>query len=260
MAGSASKPQQKKQTPAVPPQPVEITIHAEFADPWSSEADEVQAMRDKRWEPSNATFWSVCRVHTSNVQSCDDFESFAGPILVCAPQSVRRINLVTHSKPGLFALAGYLSPGATSIGVLLGVLNPAEQNQPKRQGLEARQLDQALLNWLNDPADVGKTYRDQIRDRLRNDAQFWIYGCHGGAGQGMALLIEIAQTFHVDTYGFHAPVQYDPLYSPVSATPGVADEVKNRRRTYYQSISTVKEGFKHLASDAPAGKPQGPTK
>jgi hypothetical protein len=248
--------QGNNKTPAVPPKAVELTIYARFNDPWSSEKAEVQAMRGGRWEPSNSTFNAVARVHTNSPSVCEDFDTFAGPILKQSAGSIARVNLITHSNPGLFALAGRFEVTPTSTTVYLGELT---QGETPGSGLTSRRLDQNLINWLNDPAG-GQPYRDMIRARWRPDAQFWIYGCHGGAGQGMLLLIEIAKALHVNTYSFHSPIQYDPLYTPKDPTAGVQDRVVNRKRTYYNATpAQAQEGFKHLQADAVASKPGTPT-
>lgn len=246
------------QSPAAPPSGVEITIYAQFNDPWANDAAEVSAMRDQRWEPSNKTFAAVCGVHTSKPWQCEDFQTFAGPITSQKNGSVGRINLVTHANAGLFALGGRFEVTATSTTVYLGELTPGEA---PGSGLTSRRMDQDLMNWLNDsdPATGGVGYRDMIRDKLLPDAKFYIYGCHGGAGNGLLLLTEIAATFNVNTYGFHKPIQYDPLYSPANPTPNVPDRIVNRKRTFYDTTAgNAQEGFKHLVSDAPVAKPSKP--
>lgn len=275
MAGTSPSKQTSKakhQSPAVPPKPVEVTIYAQFPDPWlGNEHAEVAALRDKRdannmrWEPTSTAFRATCLAHTKLASECDDFSTFAGPILKQQPRSISRLNLITHANPGLFALSGYLKVTEKSTVVYLGT-QPNQTDNP--QGYSSRQIDGDLIDWLNgrlntstDPDQpTGKWYRDEIRKRFRADAEFWIYGCHGGAGTGLELLIAIAAAFNVTTRGFRDPVRFDPTYSPEFATQGVRDRVVSRNRTYYNTDpGEAQAGFKHLTSDAVGAKPRTPT-
>lgn len=175
----------------------EIFIVASFPDPWTSEADEVQAMRASSWEPSDSAFAAVTSVHSTNFAKISTLGEFLGAVIntfsgTPRPKgSVGRINLLTHGNPGLIGFNGTVvvhrdaSGGPTGVDVFFAPLTPV--------GLSYPQFDKDALDWLDDPAH-GRSAREDFRDALAADAQLFVYACHGGAGQGQLLCMDLAKT------------------------------------------------------------------
>ncbi|MBI4957606.1 MAG: hypothetical protein HY908_36710 [Myxococcales bacterium] len=113
-----------------------LFIYAQFGDPqgrdpWSSEADEVAAMRNGRWRPWTRAFeemanWDVQQGSiegrfdgTPEVWNCTNFGEFANAIAhdehdtARKAGSVGRVYLITHANPGLIGLSGYLDLAKT---------------------------------------------------------------------------------------------------------------------------------------------------
>ena len=152
---------------------------ASFPDPWTSEADEVQAMRASSWEPSDSAFAAVTSVHSTNFAKISTLGEFLGAVIYTfsgTPRpkgSVGRINLLTHGNPGLIGFNGTVvvhrdaSGGPTGVDVFFAPLTPVGLSTPVRASVRrsATRLRQASCQESSLVRVIAPAQRDECGDR-----------------------------------------------------------------------------------------------
>ncbi|MBI4955119.1 MAG: hypothetical protein HY908_24060 [Myxococcales bacterium] len=244
-----------------------VFLYARFDDangapPWPNSTSEVSAMVEGRWDPWTDVFKEVVEYDWKTLKAkglpvdespwiCESFLDFAGALTGSEAKprkenSVGRIYLVTHGRPGLVAFSGFLDVQPTNTDVYLGRLSPTEI---ARSNEESRRIDDELLLWLNGSDGTGPAYRDKIRKVLRGDAALVIVSCRAGKGMGSLDMKRLADTLMLDVYAFSEEVRYEPtFYAP--------DQIVHRDRTLYPKCSPAPErGCMHLVPDMRIPKP-----
>lgn len=243
----------------------EIFIVTSFPDPWTSEADEVRAMRANSWEPSDTAFAAATSVHSHNFAKVSTLGEFLGAVIntfsgTPRPKgSVGRINLLTHGDTGLFGLSGTVVVKRDASGNPVGedVFFTRPPSSANVVTLSYSQIDTAAVNWLNDAAG-GQSARDDFRAALTPDAGLFLYACHGGAAQGLQLCIDLSFTLNLAVHAFRDAVQYEPTFEPTLPLPNKPDRVVSRNVMFYQTGAHL-PGYKHMKPDVNEPKPAAPT-
>jgi hypothetical protein len=225
----------------------EISVIGAFDNPWSKEADEVDAMAHDRWEPTSDDFGAVAGNSAVKVSSWKglmqviltkgDAESAAG--------SISRINIFTHANSNLIALAGQVRPGNTAASVTLKVDSAISEET-------LDQLDSGItMNVVSKNAKLAskKFVMDDVRKRFTKDAVIVIYACHGAVDVGFVQ--HIANTFQVKVRAFRDVIGYFPSFDDADPAAKRTARVTNRRKVGVGYNSRVKvDDFHALDSNA----------
>jgi hypothetical protein len=185
---------------------VELSIVADFPNPYGGLAREVDAIKNSRWGPTTDDFTDI----VVNALKCDSFVSFGAAILL-TPQgkerpkaSIRRINLFTHANPDLLAFKGTVKPLTIGVDVMLEVgtgLNSTALQTWNGQGF-----------FLENPATKKKYTLADIQARFTGkSAEIWLYACHSGVDG--TLVQDIASTFQATVIGFKDAIAYCPKFT-----------------------------------------------
>jgi hypothetical protein len=221
-APRTKKPPKSKTNPKVAGR--EISVIASFKNPWT-EADEVKAMKENRWEPTSTDFQAVA----NDAILVDHWHKLIGAILTkgdaeSAPGSIRRINIFTHANANLIAFAGHVRPGGamTSVGLTVDGAISEDMLDELNKGItfQVQSKSKALA--------AKKFTIDDVRKRFTKDAVIVLYACHTAVDG--AFVQRIADTFQVKVRGFTDVIGYFPSYEEADEAKKTAAKVTNRRR------------------------------
>lgn len=225
----------------------EISVVGSFDNPWKTEADEVDAMANDRWEPTSDDFMSVAG---SSAVEVDSWKGLMQVILTngdteSAAGSISRINIFTHANSNLIALAGHVRPGGGPASVTLTVASAISEET-------LDQLDSGItMNVVskNQKLASKKFVMDDVRKRFTKDAVLVIYACHGAVDT--AFVQRIADTFQVKVRAFRDLIGYYPSFDEADPAAKQRARVTNRRKVGVGLDSKVKVGdFHQLDSNA----------
>jgi hypothetical protein len=207
----------RKHTSVAPPRLIELTLVARFQSPWTSESEEAAATQiEGRWHPSIVDFEAVANTpnrgfryativqHVSNVGEMiariwykDSDEK--NPKIPRPNCNLGRLNIITHGDDGVIALSGTLDRNGKC------QLGDGDTNSRYDKRIDARTLE-----WFNTD-EVGRTYRDMIREKLHPTAEIWLILCKGACiGRSFELARDLANTFGVSVRGYTKEVWYEP--------------------------------------------------
>jgi hypothetical protein len=220
--------------PASQTKTVELSIVADFPNPYGGLAKEVDAIKNGRWGPTTDDFTDI----VVNALKCASFASFGAAILLASQgkerpkASIRRINLFTHANPDLIAFKGTVKPLTIGVDVLLEVgsgLNSTALGTWNAQGF-----------FLEDPATKKQYTLADIQARFTGkSAEIWLYACHSGVDG--ALVQDIASTFQVTVIGFTDAIAYCPTFT--ESPPSI-----NRRRLGVKDCRSPVTDFHNLST------------
>jgi hypothetical protein len=245
-APRSKKPAKPQAAPTVAAR--EISVVGSFDNPWTKEADEVDAMSHDRWEPTSDDFRAVAGKSSVKVDSwkglmqviltSDDAESAAG--------SISRVNIFTHANSNLIALAGHVrQPGTAAASVTLKVDSAISEET-------LDQLDSGItMNVVskNQKLASKKFVMDDVRKRFTKDAVIVIYACHGAVDT--AFVQRIADTFQVKVRAFREVIGYYPSFDDADPAANRPAKVTNRQKVGVGYNSKVKvDDFHKLDSNA----------
>jgi hypothetical protein len=185
----------------------EITLVGTFKNPFPKLADEVAAMKARRWEPTTDDFAAVAgKSYTVN-----SYLQILGTILVDGDKevpdgSISRINLFTHANSDLIALQGTVSPLSVGSDVRLGVPTALSVDTLDKINQEGVTFTVASNKLGKKPFTM-----DDVRRKFGKDAVIVIYACHSGLDG--AFIQYLANTFEVRVKGFSSVIGYFPAYS-----------------------------------------------
>jgi hypothetical protein len=146
-------------------------------------------------------------------------------------RSLRRVNIIGHGQQRLIGLKGKVDFTTGGLG-LDPPMQPPPNSPPQtesEQRLAETRFDNATIHWLNHD---GVSYRDQIREKLADDAEIALLLCYSGSLDGHWLMNQIAETFRATVLGFTKPFGYAPTVK--------GRAIDKRNRTY---IDITRMGF-----------------
>lgn len=187
--GSRKRPKRKTKV---------LNLVADFPNPWSSTAAEIEAIKKNAWTPSSDDFAAL----VSRSYTVKHFHQLIGLVVRQQKASVERVNIFTHSNPDLIAFSGTITPRSTFADVSLNT----------RSALSLDQLEKITsLTWFK----VGKSKRtytmQDVRARFTKNALVVFYSCK--SAMDARLLQEFANKFHVTAMGFKEKICYCPTHT-----------------------------------------------
>jgi hypothetical protein len=210
----------------------EITVISSFKNPFKGPADEIQAMKQNRWEPSTDDFRAVA----GNAVTIDHFHQLFAAILVDGAKetkagSIGRINIFTHANSDMIAFSGSISSSGAMASVSLkvdGSITPGDlQSLTQGQTFNVNSTNKAIASKWFSLADV--------RGRFAKDAIIVVYACKSGLDS--SFVQEIADTFQVKVQGFNDLIGYFPEYDDKTNT------IKRRRTGVGRNAAVVTGDF-----------------
>lgn len=196
----------------VPARPIELTLIAQYDNPWSSPGEELQAVSLHKWHPTINDFEAVANVPNHGrrtltmVKRLGRFDEFLGAIIkvnetqVRATHSIGRLNLITHASSGLISLSGTVTREG---GCDLGRFDFSN-------ALASLGMDSSAMSWLN-TTEEGKGYRDAAREKFTEDAEIWIIACNGAVGTSVGVVLDMSGTFGVKVAAYDDVISYWPV-------------------------------------------------
>ena len=219
----------------------EITVISSFKNPFKGAADEIQAMKQNRWEPSTDDFRAVA----GSALTIDHFHQLFAAILVDGTKetkagSIGRINIFTHANSDMIAFSGSISSSGAMASVSLkvdGSITPGDlQSLTQGQTFNVSSTNKAIASKWFSLADV--------RGRFAKDAIIVVYACKSGLDS--SFVQEIADTFQVKVRGFNDLIGYFPEYNEGTNT------IKRRRTGVGRNAAIVTGDFHDMDSSTKA--------
>jgi len=172
---------------------VQITAVGVFSEPWANDAAEIAAIRKPdTWSPSTIDFIAVAvnsrSARSRVVREVDATESFLHLILDQKPNSIGRINLITHGNTSSIALSGEVISGNVlfddelDIGVLAGYLQTGIPYKGR------------TLDWT------------ELENRFADNAVLVVYACKAGLSE--SFVQDLADFFDIRVQGFKHELKY----------------------------------------------------
>ncbi|HEX2958722.1 MAG TPA: hypothetical protein VHO70_17945 [Chitinispirillaceae bacterium] len=223
---------------AVAPSKKELVAVAEFPYPWSNNAEEVKALDDGKWNPSDRDFLAVAHkdAKSKDVYTVTTLGEFLGVIDSAKDGTLERLVLITHSKKDLIALSGTMQLNSIKGNVGLNQSNSSDM-------LNSGGIDQSVVNWLNDDQTEGRPQRDHARTKFSVNAEIVLISCHSGSFVSLPpFLMDLSAALNVRIKGFNEEISYFPRYNKNSVT--------DRTFTAVSMTGTQASGFRHMLSNS----------
>jgi hypothetical protein len=178
-------------------------------DPPISGPEEIAKLTGNLWSPGTKDFVAVVNAVSQTASTADSFGGFLGAIVISAPGSIKRINLLTHANPDIISFSGSMNSNAT-VGrdVTLSINSPGSGSTMvslDTQSIKAIAAPAVIFNLPNNKKDFTIT---DIRGRFAPDAMILLLACHSGVLA--TFLQDIANFFRVTVVGFTQEIAYCP--------------------------------------------------
>lgn len=248
-------------TPVAKPRMVEITCIASFPNPFKTQAAEIAGMKigaanpganPPGWAPSTDDFNAVAEADVKDnkaIFSVSNTGELIGAMQTAPPGTLARVNLITHSNSSILPLSGTITDK--------GEVFFNGQSDPSR--LKLPRINTDFIDYLNGKASPqggdpdGKTLRADLRALLRSNAEFFFYGCDGGAANSFLVMQELGICLGMATHGFQNFIDFQPQFDEKK---GIIFKA-SRARTRYQNVTNISArdpnliapGFRHLVPD-----------
>jgi len=195
-----------------------LTVYGVFPYPWSSDKEEVEALNDGRWFPSDRDFKALANLmpNSDRVAKIGSFSELLIAMMHFSKFELATLNIITHGGFSDMALQGkVLKEGNVELGIDDPKDDVSTLNMTTLANLEAsNSIDTSAPNMQYKGKGIGAFTFADARDRFGAGATMFLYCCHGGAEQ--VYCDELAKVFRVNIRGFKLEIYYQP-------------EVKNNR-------------------------------
>jgi hypothetical protein len=151
------------------------------------ETQEVAAVQDGLWEPSNPDFESIATNSNAPLRvATDSLQTLLNVINAELPGAIKRLFLVGHANARTFSFSGQIR---------------IENRRGKRESVVTFTLARAItVTNLKDPATTSFIDRNNLSDRFAPGGEIILFGCKAGAGS--PLMDELSRAFKVCVRGF----------------------------------------------------------
>jgi hypothetical protein len=225
----------------------ELSLVGSYPKPvtWTAKKEKELIGQDT-WFPHTLDFLAVAGKGSLEITTPEDFLLK----IIEASGSIGRLNYFSHGVTGKIATSGKIDPGGTFCTLDTGWTQVTGQGRKNIADPYAKTWGDIGENSGSVTITVGnRTFSlDDVRKKFKEDAELWLYICHGGTDG--RLLQNIANTFQVKVKAFSKIIVYcAPSDFPTSRQHKVNTLTGSKPS---ESCSGAVSDFHQLASDAGA--------